>query len=120
MTYIKPKSVAESQKLRMQGIPYIVDQSVYVASIAENPNILKVGCSMYPDDRMKQLSNYYGLTFKLEMTLDHALESVIHSQLSDFLYQGHVSDKRKTGREFFECTLDDVIEAYEYIYGHLL
>lgn len=103
------KSPSETVKIRASGGGYYsMSQSVYVATIDEHPELVKVGCSMYVEDRMKQLSRYYKLTFRLHSFYPELFEHNVHKALADYQYGGIFSDVRKTGKEIFKCSVDDV------------
>ena len=101
----------ETIKLRGTGGSYPVVRAVYIATIDEHPNLIKVGCSMYVHDRMKQLSSYYKLNFRLHSFYPELLELDIHKMLADFQYSGKFSEARKTGKEIFKCSIDEVVSA---------
>ena len=110
------KSPIETVKIRASsGGYYPVSQSVYVATIDEYPELIKVGCSMYVEARMKQLSNYYKLTFRLHSFYADVFESDIHKMLAAYQYSGKFSEVRRTGKEIFNCSVEDAINAVKEI-----
>jgi len=105
------KSGHDTMKIRQAGNYYPVAQATYIATIDELPDLIKVGQSMYVEARMKQLSSYYKLTFRLHSFFIDVYEGAMHNELSGFLYPHKICEKRKAGKEIFKCSIDDALRA---------
>lgn len=91
-------------------------QDMYVMTSDAFPNLVKVGRSNEPERRRLDLSNGQPANYHLEVIFHNAghLEPVMHRCLKYCRHKGGHS------REWFACTVDDVIDAFRSLAPNLI
>jgi hypothetical protein len=91
--------------------------NIYIAAIDSLSGVYKVGCSINPKARLAALKSEYGISFTLiEYILcddPFSVESSIHCLLLPYIYESAVSNKKQTGHEIFECSIEKIRKAVD-------